>query len=96
LQGFCQFRRAERGELAGKTWWSCGESVAENNSKSASQKHASFLHIFRFLFDSDWQAANRRRRGQFALGATCAASIVTSPGDFGDAYFHAGFLLNAG
>jgi hypothetical protein len=28
------------------TWWSCGESVAGNDSKSARVKHAKDLHIF--------------------------------------------------
>jgi hypothetical protein len=33
-KGFCKFWRAERGFLRGKSWWSCGENVAGNDSKS--------------------------------------------------------------
>jgi hypothetical protein len=48
--GFCDFRCAERGELRGKTWWSCGETVVEITGRSVQLKHANFLHIFRFFF----------------------------------------------
>jgi hypothetical protein len=47
--GFCDFRCAERGELRGKTWWSCGETVVEITSRSLQLKHAIFLHVFRFF-----------------------------------------------
>jgi hypothetical protein len=48
-RGFYDFGCAERGELRGKTWWSCGESMAGNYSKSAPLKHRKFLHIFDFF-----------------------------------------------
>jgi hypothetical protein len=93
-RGFCEFRCAERGELAGKTWWSCGESVAGNNSKSGPQGHAIFLHIFKLnlaTLDADWVQ-------QLSLGRqarTDDMAVVTSVSDSADEYFHAGFVLNA-
>jgi hypothetical protein len=49
LQGFCDFRCAERGELRGKTWWSCGESVVEITSRWAQLKHANFLDVLQIF-----------------------------------------------
>jgi hypothetical protein len=49
-RGFCDFRCAERGELRGKTWWSCGESVVEITSKPVELKRANFFAHFRFFF----------------------------------------------
>jgi hypothetical protein len=55
--GFCDFRCAERGELRGKTWWSCGETVVEITSGSVQLKHANFSHIFSIFF---WRGAEGR------------------------------------
>jgi hypothetical protein len=79
----------KRGGVVVKVWL---KTTANQHRKNMPD----FCTFFAFLFDSDWQAVNSHRRGQFAPGATCAAPIVTSPGDFSDAYFHAGFPLNAG
>jgi hypothetical protein len=49
-RGFCDFRWAERGELRGKTWWSCGETVVEITSRSLQLKHANFYTFFDFFF----------------------------------------------
>jgi hypothetical protein len=49
-RGFCHFWCAERGELAGKTWWSCGESVAASTSKSAPLKNANLYPHFSIFF----------------------------------------------
>jgi hypothetical protein len=46
LQGFCDFWCAKRGELGGKTWWNCGESVVEITSKSVPLKHDNFFAHF--------------------------------------------------
>jgi hypothetical protein len=46
LQGFLRFTVRKRGELRGKTWWNCGESVAGNDNKSGHEKHASFFEFF--------------------------------------------------
>jgi hypothetical protein len=59
-RGLFDFRCAERGELRGKTWWSCGESVVEITSRSVQLKHANFLHIFRlFLWGMKEDLKNR-------------------------------------
>jgi hypothetical protein len=47
---FCDFRCAERGELHGKTWWICGESVVEITGKSTQLKHANFFAHFSDFF----------------------------------------------
>jgi hypothetical protein len=41
-RGFCDFHRAKRGEVRGKSWWICGESVVGNTIKSITEKYANF------------------------------------------------------
>jgi hypothetical protein len=53
LQRFCNFGSAERGEMGGTTWWSCGESVVESDGKLIREKHANFsAHLLNFFATS--------------------------------------------
>jgi hypothetical protein len=45
-RGFCEIWRAERGFLRGKSWWSCGENVAGNDSKLAVENMPTFWNLF--------------------------------------------------
>jgi hypothetical protein len=45
---------AKRGEVRGKSWWICGESVVGNDTKSTAEKYANF-----FKFILGWSLAKR-------------------------------------
>jgi hypothetical protein len=44
-RGFGEILCVERGELAGKTWWSCGESVAEITANRHRKTCRLFAHF---------------------------------------------------
>jgi hypothetical protein len=82
LQGFFDFRCAERGELGGKTWWSCGETVVEITSKSAPLQQANFFAHFRFFCGTEGRLKDRLAiAGKYHAAARVVSCCGTdSPG----------------